>query len=447
MARSPCSPAVQHLLDRAKIHDVQMRYARAIDQRDWDLLRTVFAKDGVFRYGGKEMDREETVKYVSGVAKNHTTYHFMGNQFINITGDEATSKTLSMLTHHATVRGKLTFQYDVVRARYIDKLRRQGDDWVIYDRGGVPDWSHTGLTKTTSDDPAVQLLLARGEMYDLGIRYGIAIDLRDWDHMRACFAPQMAARYGAGMEFTEIEKLVDWLIATRFHPFTLHMMGNQLVEFDGDTARMETYAKITHEHTDPLTGLEHRDAGGGGRYLDRLQKVNGHWRIGERGLGAASSPIRQPLVASSKDPDVQYLLDRIQIQDVITAYTLGLDRRDYDLVRACFAPTFTYRDGDKHFADADAFIAYIKAYVEQVKVTNHFLGNQLIDIRGNEAHVETYCYLTHRDSPNGVPSEWGKGGRKFMDKLVKRGERWLIAEREIGNNRMPEEKIDATPST
>lgn len=44
-------------------------------------------------------------------------------------------------------------------------------------------------------------------------------------------------------------------------------------------------------------------------------------------------------------------------------------------------------------------------------------------------------------TPGGQPSDWSKGGRKFMDRLVKRGERWLIAEREIGNNRMLPEKI------
>ena len=178
---------------------------------------------------------------------------------------------------------------------------------------GMPDWSHTGLANITSSAPAEQLLLARAEMYDLSIRYGIAIDLRDWNHMRACFAPKLAARYGLGMEFTEIEKLVEWLIAPRCHPFTLHMLGNQMVEIDGDSARMETYAKITHEHTDPLMGYEHRDAGREGHYLDRLERINGHWRIAERGLGVASGPVRNPLVATSKDPEVQYLLDRVQI--------------------------------------------------------------------------------------------------------------------------------------
>lgn len=437
MARSA---ALQMLLDRAKIRDLQMTYARAVDQRDWDLLRTVFAKDGVFRYGGKEMNRDETVKYISGVARYHTTYHFMGNQFADVNGDEATSKTLAMLTHHADYHGQ-PFEYNVIRARYISKLRRAGDGWVIYDRGGEPDWRHTGLANVTSDDPAVQLLLARGELYDLAIRYGLAIDLRDWDHMRACFAPQMAARYGAGNEFTDIEKLVDWLKATRYHPFTLHMMGNQMVDIQGDSARMETYSKISHSHTDPLTGAEHRDAGGGGRYTDRLVRQNGHWRIAERGLGASASPIVGRLVASSPDPDVQYLIDRIQIQDVIATYTFGLDRRDYDLVRSCFAPTFRYRDGDKEFTNVDTFIPYIKGLMEQVRATHHFLGNQLMQMRGDRAEVETYCYLTHRDGPMGESTQWSKGGRKFMDKLVKRGDRWLIEEREIATNKMPPHKI------
>lgn len=35
--------------------------------------------------------------------------------------------------------------------------------------------------------------------------------------------------------------------------------------------------------------------------------------------------------------------------------------------------------------------------MEQVPFTNHFLGNQLFELKGNTAQVETYCYLTHRD--------------------------------------------------
>lgn len=450
MARSA---AVQMLLDRAKIRDLQVTNAHAVDQRDWDLLRTVFAKDGVYRYEGKDLNREEAVKYISSeVSRYHTTFHFVGNQFIDVNGDQATSKTLTMQTLHADFHGH-EVEHNVIRTRYFDKLRREGDGWVIYERGAVqtpasyrrgdsavPDWRHTGLANVTSDDPAVQVLLGRAELYDLAIRYGIAIDTRDMDHMRACFAPKMAARYGAGMEFTEIEKLTEWIMATRSHPFTLHMMSNQMVDMQGDGARMETYAKITHSHPDPLTGAEHRDAGGAGKYTDRLERINGHWKIAERGLGANSGPIVGRVVASSKDPEVQYLIDRLQISDVIVAYTFGIDRRDYDLVRGCFAPNIRYKDGDKEVNGLDAFMAYIKPHMEQVKSTNHFVGNQRINLRGDRAEVETYYFLTHRDG-FGDSSPWSRGARKFKDRLVKQGDRWLIEEREIVTNRLPAVKV------
>ena len=113
----------------------------------------------------------------------------------------------------------------------------------------------------------------------------------------------------------------------------------------------------------------------------------------------------------------------------------GVDRRDYDLVGSCLTPKFQATLGDKSFTNVDDLTAHIRSTVEGYDTTTHFLGNQLIDLHGDEAEVDTYCYVTHRDSADTPSSEWAKGGMRYVDKLIRTGDRWLIAERATATNR------------
>lgn len=436
--------AVQMLLDREELHDLQMRYAKAVDERDWPLLRTVWAEEGLLaKYGQNPFtDIDSVIKYISGVARNHTTYHFMGNQFIDVTGDTGTLWTFSMLTHHET-RDNYERELNVVRARYLDKVRRTARGWRVQERGEVPNWQHTGVTKTVTKEPAVQLLLDRAELHDLMMHYALGLDLREWPRVTGCFAPGFVARYGE-REFRDAEGLTNFVRAIERYDLTLHFMGQQLVEISGDEARMETYAMVTHEHNDPLTGFAHRWTTSGGRYIDKVKRHNGHWLIAER--GGETPRVRTGMTyPTSSDPDVQHLLDRAAIEDVIARFTFALDRRDYELLGGCFAPSFAYVHGEQRFTTTAALVGHLKSLVEHFASTSHFLGNQLISVSGGEATAETYCYVTHRDSQFSTPSEWSKGGRKYLDRLVKRDGPWLIAERVVGNNRMPEHKITKPP--
>src|SRR5688572_1186607 len=94
-------PAVQLLVDRAEIHDVMMRYAAGVDQRDWDRIRDCFAPDLVAMSFGPLKNRDELLDFIKGVAYFHTTMHMMGNQFIEVEGDTASMDTYAMLTHQA----------------------------------------------------------------------------------------------------------------------------------------------------------------------------------------------------------------------------------------------------------------------------------------------------------------------------------------------------------
>ena len=62
-------------------------------------------------------------------------------------------------------------------------------------------------------------------------------------------------------------------------PCTVHFLGQTHVELDGETARAETLVSSYHRID---TGAGHTDSTIGGRYLDRLERRGGEWRIASR---------------------------------------------------------------------------------------------------------------------------------------------------------------------
>jgi hypothetical protein len=60
---------------------------------------------------------------------------------------------------------------------------------------------------------------------------------------------------------------------------TQHLLGQMLIEVDGDTASAETYCHAYHEVAGPDGPIE---IVVGGRYLDRLVRTTAGWRIAHR---------------------------------------------------------------------------------------------------------------------------------------------------------------------
>jgi 3-phenylpropionate/cinnamic acid dioxygenase small subunit len=82
--------------DRQDISELLVRYATAIDRRDWPLFRTVFTDDCELDYG--EIGRWQGVDEVTDfMAKTHAmaghTLHRLSNQVITVDGDEASART------------------------------------------------------------------------------------------------------------------------------------------------------------------------------------------------------------------------------------------------------------------------------------------------------------------------------------------------------------------
>lgn len=92
---------------------------------------------------------------------------------------------------------------------------------------------------------------------------------------------------------------------------------------------------------------------------------------------------------------------------VPAVYARGIDRRDWDLVRSCFAED-AFVDGSRTALPIEEYLPTLRAGVEYYPSTMHLLGNQLVELAadGRSGHVETYAVAYHwrGDSP-GAPHE------------------------------------------
>ena len=132
--------------------------------------------------------------------------------------------------------------------------------------------------------------------------------------------------------------------------------------------------------------------------------------------------------------DIQYLLDRAAIHDVLARYFQGIDRGEPDQVRSCFTEDVQANyDGRPPVRGLDALMDSITAFRKQQagewKVTTHFMGNLNINsLEGDVAETETnaiaFLVLT------GAPADQvAMRSLRYLDRLLRVEGGWRISER------------------
>lgn len=123
------------------------------------------------------------------------------------------------------------------------------------------------------------------------------------------------------------------------------------------------------------------------------------------------------------------VIDQQQIRDVIYRYCRGIDRRDYDLVRACYHPDATDDHGDFRGGVED-FIAYVQRGLPRFERTMHFIGNLLVEPDGDRARVESYAVAYHRLRESRTkPERDFVIGLRYVDDFTRRDRAWRIGAR------------------
>jgi len=131
---------LQELRDREAVKDVVLRYAAAVDRRDFDAVAACFTPDAEYAGAlahGRVGDALASLR--RSLARYEGTMHFVGNQLVEVTGDSAACETYAIAYHRSREAGELRDL--AVAVRYRDDLVRDAGAWRIRKRDATTLWT------------------------------------------------------------------------------------------------------------------------------------------------------------------------------------------------------------------------------------------------------------------------------------------------------------------
>ena len=132
--------------------------------------------------------------------------------------------------------------------------------------------------------------------------------------------------------------------------------------------------------------------------------------------------------------DVQYLIDRAAIQDVLGRYFSGLDRCNKEQVRSCFTDDIhAHYDQRGTVIGIEALMGEFRTFKRMaegiMKVTTHFMGNlQIKSIAGDIAETETNA-IAFLVAPGKGEGEIAMRSLRYIDRLRREKDGWRISDR------------------
>ncbi|AYY57528.1 nuclear transport factor 2 family protein [Burkholderia multivorans] len=177
------SAAMQRLIDKDQIRDVMLRYARGVDRRDWERVRSAFFEDCHDDHADFKGTRDA---FIAWVRERHdapsllTSTHFLGNCLVEFTSDSVAavetyfvarlelapqaSEHRSMLdAKHADSAHNSRVQ---VFGRYVDRFEKRNDEWRIARRRTVFDAIESHLVDAADAKLNPAWMLGRRDQHD-----------------------------------------------------------------------------------------------------------------------------------------------------------------------------------------------------------------------------------------------------------------------------------------
>lgn len=317
------------------------------------------------------------------------------------------------------------------------------------------DPGHRAALRQIADKQAIQNCLA---VHSRGV------DRADANLLGSAYHADATVDYGffAGPASELVALLAQ---AQKGQPVTLHRTSNMWVRVEGDTACSESYV-MAYAETPGDNGAAQRFIGG--RYLDRHARRDGQWRLTHRtyvmdwnrnrpstaswpeppvsmasfvprgGQGAAD-PGRallvqaaarmtnnggRPMSAQEPGAEIDALLSKQAIQELIMAYARGVDRADEALLASLFHEDAVVVSGIVNGSGARFardICAHVRANLERCF---HSVANVWIEVQGERAVGESYVIAT----ATAGGEETMTGGR-YVDSYERRDGVWRFSSR------------------
>lgn len=141
----------------------------------------------------------------------------------------------------------------------------------------------------------------------------------------------------------------------------------------------------------------------------------------------------------SHAPEIQALLDKQAITEVLHRYCRGADRADIELVAGAYHPDAVEDHGGVYVGPASAYVENMAKILPKAGQMNHLTTNVIIELDGDVARVESYILAFSRMKKDGEKFDTLTLARA-LDRFERRAGEWKIAKRQIvweWNHEMP----------
>jgi hypothetical protein len=126
----------------------------------------------------------------------------------------------------------------------------------------------------------LQAMLDQHKVRDCVARLARGEDRRDADIIKDCFWPD--ATFDYAMYKGVFAEYLAWVVPGADAIIdTQHLLGQSVIELDGDKAKAETHV-FSYHRVDMGEGVGEHDTCIGGRYLDEMERRDGKWAIKHR---------------------------------------------------------------------------------------------------------------------------------------------------------------------
>jgi ketosteroid isomerase-like protein len=128
--------------------------------------------------------------------------------------------------------------------------------------------------------------------------------------------------------------------------------------------------------------------------------------------------------------DLTAVADRFAIQDVMSNYAAGVDERDLDRYRDCFADDVVIVGfGAGPTEGADQWVSEVIGKLEAFGATQHMLGPVYAEIKGDHANVRTDVQALHymAEDPETTLILWAT----YVTEMKKIEGAWKISRHEL----------------
>ena len=138
------------------------------------------------------------------------------------------------------------------------------------------------MTDSQTLDPRLQALLDKEEIRQVVYSFARGVDRHDWDLVRSCYHQGGVDNHGVFNG--DAGEYTAWVSENlpKLAEMTMHVIANSIIELDGDVAHSESYIIGYHRYT--RADGQRADFTCGARYVDRLERRDGVWKIINRVL-------------------------------------------------------------------------------------------------------------------------------------------------------------------